>query len=145
MVTANTYSVVYTDDSGSSSYHALKLHYERRLSHGIAANLSYTWGHSIDPNSSDTATYVPGVFEPPWSNRADSDFDIRQLLQEAFYWNLQLAHGPAAISALTAGWGLDGILTAQTGLPVNVTVHTGHRLWKLRFPARPRGGSSRVD
>jgi hypothetical protein len=123
IVTENIYSVVYTDDSGSSSYHALQLHYERRLSHGIAANLSYTWGHSIDTNSSDTATYVPGVFEPPLSNRADSDFDIRQLLHGAFSWNLPPTHGPAVIRTLTAGWGLDGILTAQTGLPVNVTVH----------------------
>ncbi len=40
IVTENIYSVVYTDDSGSSSYHALQLHYERRLSHGIAANLA---------------------------------------------------------------------------------------------------------
>jgi hypothetical protein len=123
IVTENIYSVVYTDDSGSSSYNALQLHYERRLSHGIAANLSYTWGHSIDTNSSDTTTYVPGVFEPPLSNRADSDFDIRQLLHGALSWNLPPAHGPAAIGALTAGWGLDGILTAQTGLPVNVTIH----------------------
>jgi hypothetical protein len=123
IVTSNIYSVVYTDDSGSSSYHALQLHYERRLSHGIAANVSYTWGHSIDTNSSDTATYVPGVFEPPLSNRADSDFDIRHLLHGAFSWNLPQAQRPATIRALTAGWGLDGILTAQTGLPVNITVH----------------------
>jgi hypothetical protein len=123
IVTANIYSVVYTDDSGSSSYHALQLHYERRLSRNIAANLSYTWGHSIDTNSSDTATYVPGVFEPPLSNRADSDFDIRQLLHGAVSWNLPGVHGPATIRALTAGWGLDGIFTAQTGPPVNVTVH----------------------
>ena len=122
IVTANIYSVVYTDDSGNSSYHALQLHYERRLSRGIAANLSYTWGHSIDTNSSDTATYVPGVFEPPLSYRAASDFDVRQLLHGAFSWNLPPA-GPATIRALTAGWGLDGILTVQTGLPVNVTVH----------------------
>jgi TonB dependent receptor len=123
IVTSNIYSVVYTDDSGSSAYHALQLHYERRLSHGIAANVSYTWGHSIDTNSSDTATYVPGFFEPSFSNRADSDFDIRQLLHGAFSWNLQPAHGRAAMRALTAGWGLDGILTAQTALPVNVTVN----------------------
>ena len=123
VVTANIYSVVYTDDSGSSSYHALQLHYEKRLSHGIATNVSYTWGHSIDTNSSDTATYVPGVFEPPLSNRADSDFDTRQLFHGAFSWNLPPAHGPATVRALTAGWGLDGILTAQTGLPINVTVH----------------------
>src|SRR5262249_38607 len=91
IVTANIYSVVYTDDSVSSNYQALQLHYERRLSRGLAANLSYTWGHSIDTNSSDTTTYVPAVYQSPRSNRADSDFDIRQSLHGAFSWNLPLA------------------------------------------------------
>lgn len=109
-VTPNIYSVVYTDDSGTSSYHALQLHYESRLSHGITANLSYTWGHSIDTNSSDTAIYVPGVFQPPSSNRADSDFDIRHFFHGGFSWTLP------------GDWAIDGILTAQTGLPVNVTI-----------------------
>ena len=121
-VTSKIYPVVYTDDSGSSIYHALQLHYERRLRRGLAANLSYTWSHSIDTNSSDTAIYVPGVFEPPLSNRADSDFDIRQLFHGGFSWSLPAARSPARVRALTAGWALDGILTAQTALPVNVTL-----------------------
>lgn len=122
IVTSNIYSVVYTDDSGSSSYHSLQLHYERRLSLGLAANASYTWSHSIDTNSSDTTTYVPGVYQPPSSNRGDSDFDIRQALHGGFSWNLPGASAHTAIRTLTAGWGLDGILTVQTALPVNVVL-----------------------
>jgi hypothetical protein len=121
VVTSNIYTVSYTDDSGTSSYHAFQMQYERRLSHSVAAEFSYTWGHSIDTNSSDTTAYVPGVYEPPSSNRGDSDFDIRQSLHGGFSWNLPATHSARGLGALTRGWGLDGIITAQGGLPVNVT------------------------
>ena len=110
-VTSNIYTVNYTDDSGSSSYEALQAQFERRLSHGLAATAGYTWGHSIDTNSSDTTASVPGVYEPPASNRGDSDFDIRQSFHAGLSWNLP------------GDWGLDGIVTAQTALPINVTFH----------------------
>jgi hypothetical protein len=120
-VTTNIYPVTYSDNSGSSDYNALQLRYERHLSYGLAASIGYTWSHSIDTNSSDTTAYVPGLFEPPASNRGDSDFDIRQSFHGAFSYNIVVAPGAAWIKALTGGWGLDGIITAQTALPVNIT------------------------
>lgn len=120
-VTANIDTVTYTDNSGSSNYNALQVQYERHLSHGLAAVISYTWSHSIDTNSSDTTAYVPGVFEPASSNRGDSDFDIRQVFHGGFSYDLPAAHGPHWIKLLTAGWGLDGIVTAQSALPIDVT------------------------
>jgi hypothetical protein len=121
VVTANTYSVTYSDNSGSSDYNALQVQYQRHLSHGLAVNMGYTWSHSIDTNSSDTSTYVPGVFEPPSSNRGDSDFDIRQSFHGGFSYDIPAAPGAAWAKALTGGWGLDGIITAHTALPINVT------------------------
>lgn len=110
-VTANLYAVTFTGDSGRSSYHSLQVQYERRLTRGVAASAGYAWSHSIDTNSSDTAISVPGVYQSPSSNRGDSDFDIRQTLHAGFSWNLP------------AGFGVDGILTSQAALPVNVTVN----------------------
>jgi hypothetical protein len=121
VVTRNIYTVTYTDNSGSSDYNALQVQYERHISHGLAVNAGYTWSHSIDTNSSDTSPYVPGVFEPPFSNRGDSDFDIRQSFHGGFSCNFPAARGAAWIKAITNGWGLDGIGTAQNGLPINVT------------------------
>jgi len=46
VVTANTYTVTYTDNSASSSYHSVQVQYERHLGRGPAANMDYTWGHS---------------------------------------------------------------------------------------------------
>jgi len=119
VVTANVYSVTWTDNSGSSDFNALQVQYERHLSHRLAANMGYTWSHSIDTNSSDTSINVPGVFEPPSSNRGDSDFDIRQSFHGGFSYSIPAA-GRASVKALTGGWGLDGIIAAQTSLPINI-------------------------
>jgi hypothetical protein len=108
IVTTNIYSVTYTDNSGSSDFNSLQIQYVRHLSHGLAANMGYTWSHSIDTNSSDTATLVPTIFEPASSNRGASDFDIREAFHGGFSYNIR-------------GWAVDGIITAQTSLPINVT------------------------
>jgi hypothetical protein len=121
IVTANIYTVAYTDNSGRSDYNALQIQYERRLKQGLAANVGYTWSHSIDTNSTDTSAYVPGVFERPSSNRADSDFDIRQSFHGGFSYDIPATSGTLWVKALARGWGLDGIITAQTGLPIDIT------------------------
>jgi hypothetical protein len=64
---------------------------------------------------------VPGVFQSPSSNRGDSDFDLRQTLHGGFSWNLSAAGSATTFNALARGWGLDGFIIAQTGLPINVT------------------------
>jgi hypothetical protein len=121
IVAATIYTVTYTDNSGSSDYNALQVQYERHLSRRLAANMGYTWSHSIDTNSSDTSAFVPGVFEPPSSNRSDSDFDIRQSFHGGLSYAIPAAPGSPWIRALTGGWGMDGIITTQTGLPINIT------------------------
>lgn len=121
VVTANIYSVTYTDNGGSSDYNSFQLQYERRLQKNLAASLSYTWSHSIDTNSSDTLTSVPGVFETPGSNRGDSDFDIRHSFHGGFSFSIPAVGRTPVMKAITAGWGVDGIATAQTALPLNVT------------------------
>ncbi|HXJ44466.1 MAG TPA: hypothetical protein VNH18_34585, partial [Bryobacteraceae bacterium] len=121
IVTANIYTVTYSDNSGTSDHNGLQIQYERRFSHHLTASAGYTWSHSIDTNSSDTMASVPGVFEPPSSNRGDADFDIRQALHGGFSFNIPAVPGAGWVRAVTGGWGLDGIVTAQTGLPIDVT------------------------
>lgn len=135
LVTANIYSVVYTDNSGSSDYNSLQVQYARHMSHGLSASASYTWSHSIDTNSSDTSVNAPGVFEPAASNRGDSDFDIRQSFHAGASYNLPTLRTVAWAKTLTGGWGLDGIITAQTGLPIDITF--ARDIGFGSFPFRP--------
>ena len=119
----NEYRVYYFDNSGSSSYNALQLQFERRLSHGLSAFAGYAWSHSIDTSSSDVpgAYVAPIVYEPASSNRGPSDFDIRHALHAGLSYNVPGVGDPRFARAVTQGWGLDLILTAQSALPITVT------------------------
>jgi hypothetical protein len=54
-VNPNFLAVGVTDNSATSDYHALQLTFQRRLSRGLQGLASYSFSHSIDIASSDTA------------------------------------------------------------------------------------------
>ena len=68
-------------NDASSSYNALQLQFNRRLSGKLQILTSYTFSHSID----DLSQEIPGIFAPrslsqylhPNVDRGSSDFDIR--------------------------------------------------------------------
>jgi hypothetical protein len=107
--------------SSSSGYNALLANLRFRNWHGLSSAVNYTWSHSID-NASDGQDFVPNASQPdnsfaPNRERANSNFDMRH----HFTWtyNYQL---PAFKKwhAVTSGWGVDGVLTMNSGQPFNV-------------------------
>ncbi len=103
-----------------SNYNALQ-NTLRLRTHGLTSDVNYTWSHSID-NASDGQDFVPNASQPDNSfntanERASSNFDTRQRLS----WNFVYAF-PASShhKLLLSGWTLNGILSVQTGQPVNV-------------------------
>jgi hypothetical protein len=89
--------------------------------HGISAALNYTWAHSLD-DASDGQDFVPNAAQPDNSYNvknewANSNFDIRQHFTGNFVYELPKA---PRLKPLLSGWEADGILTLQTGMPVNV-------------------------
>ncbi len=55
----NFQSVVVTDNSATSDYHALQLKFQRRLSRGLEGLASYSFSHSIDSSSTDAFCQLP--------------------------------------------------------------------------------------
>jgi hypothetical protein len=107
-----------------SNYNALQANVTRRLDHGLEVTASYTWAHSLDDASSATGTSINSSFtgSNPYDFRAEyasSDFDIRHNLVAAFSYALPFksAHRGNPAARLLAGWSLEGIFTAQTGVP----------------------------
>jgi hypothetical protein len=110
----------------NSSYNAMQVSVKRQLSHGLLFNVSYTYSHSIDDGSTwhsggTTATgasggdgYTTDIFQPGL-DRGNSVFDIRQRLAVNYVWDLpgQKMHG--LMGAVIGGWGLNGIISWQTG------------------------------
>lgn len=130
-----TFALVFAvTGRATSDYHALQLQFQRRLSRGLQALVSYTWAHSIDTNSNDSFNNVPAAEISLRSDRGPSDFDVRHSLGAAFTYNL-----PAPIEAtmgkrLLRDWSLDMIITARTATPVDVVrgVDLGFGLFNFR-------------
>jgi hypothetical protein len=110
-------------NTSSSDYNALQAVYARRLSGGLQAHVAYTWSHSIDDDSDDSASglLIVGSFNTR-TERGPSTFDVRHSLSGAFSYDLP---APKRGGALLRDWSLDAILRARTATPVNVIQTTG--------------------
>src|SRR5208283_4875155 len=101
-------------------YNALQVQYRHRLTRGLQALASYTWGHSIDDVSSDA--YYLNV--PPGNPAADrergaSDYDIRQTFAGAVSWYIPGPHS-GWWKPILENWSVNSIVYARTAPPVNV-------------------------
>lgn len=106
----------------TSDYNALQLQFQRRLSRGLQALVSYTWSHSFDSasagsigNASNSASATN-----PNANRGPSDFDIRNSLSAALTYALPSPKSNPLVSVITRGWSLQSIIQARSAPPVDL-------------------------
>jgi hypothetical protein len=143
------------ESSAQSTYHSLQASLNRRFSRGLQFSASYTFSKSTDNASNpgggansngsldrsgglDTAN-VWGNQLNPRANRGVSDFDRTHYFVFSFAWNLPepaFARGSTARRFLFSNWQMSGIVTAMSGLPVDIFDPTGGLLYGL-FGARP--------
>ena len=109
-------------NAGSSSYNALQLRFQRRLSKGLQALASYTWAHSIDTGSGGSAeelgNALPGA--NPNVNRGPSDFDIRHAASAGITFDIPAPRDNAVTKAILQGWSLENIIQARSAAPLDV-------------------------
>lgn len=120
-------SVGTQGSEGVSNYNSLQVQLQKRLSHGLMFQASYTWAHSIDDSSGyegSGAASGLGRTSNPYNfalNRGDSNFDARhrfvinydyELPSLTRYWNNGL------VRHAIDGWRVGGITTLQTGFPI---------------------------
>src|ERR1700733_7444641 len=146
---AAQYSSMQTQASiGTTSYHSGQLIMRHPMTHGLQADVSYTYGKSMDLGSDaeragggsynpaaftgyNTFSQILDAFEPK-KNRAVSDFDIRHLLTADWVYELPFGNGRALLSssngllnAVIGGWQLTGLARLTSGLPFGAQVGAG--------------------
>jgi len=101
-----------------SNYHSLQVGLNRRFSHGVQSQLSYTWSKCLD-DASGTYGLEGGI---PWSNPLNGSFDHgRCLFDRPHVFNLSGVYAlPFKRNILVKGWQMSGGLTVQSGSPWNV-------------------------
>jgi hypothetical protein len=115
--------------NSDANFNALEVQVQKRLSHGLSGQVSYTWGRSIDTasGSTDGDQFRNGLssqfFFDSGLRRAPSDFNQTQNLVVSYTWEIPNPHGlPSALGWAARGWEFGGIFQASTGLPFTVLI-----------------------
>jgi hypothetical protein len=137
-VNPNFQTVILTDNSATSDYHALQLKFQQRLSRGLQALASYTFSHSIDIASTDASNNrgTPGTVADPSVDRGASDFDIRHSFTSGVTYDLPSPTSRKVARALLGGWSVDGFVLARSAPPVDL-VGLSFSASGVRLDARP--------
>ena len=119
--------------TAQSTYNSLQMSLTRRFAKGLQFLASYTFGKSIDNSSGtnggsadavrDTAIILGNQLDNR-ANRGLSDFDRTHRLVMNFLWDLpepSFAAKSKMSRLLLADWQIAGVVTAMSGLPIDIT------------------------
>jgi hypothetical protein len=110
-------SIFLTRNSASSDYDALQAQFQRRLSRGLQALVSYTWSHALDDDSASTR---PGRV----AQRGNASFDVRQVFAAAATYDITSPTTSPLARAILGHWSIDTTVHAQSALPVDLIAAT---------------------
>jgi len=110
-------------------YHALEVQMQKRLTHGLSGQVSYTWGRTIDTasGSTDGDQFRNGLssmfFFDPRLRRGPSDFNQTHNVVFSYTWEIPSPKDlPRVLGWAAGGWEYGGIFEANTGVPFTVTI-----------------------
>ncbi len=116
-VSSESLQIALVTNHGLSDYHGMQLQYRLRMRSGMNGLFSYSWSHSIDNSSSDSALHwVSGTWKAA-RDRGSSDFDVRHSLSAALSYTIKPRSG-SWLRRVQGGWELDGIVKARSGFPI---------------------------
>jgi hypothetical protein len=117
----------FWDDA--ASYESLQAQVIKRMSHGVQAQGSYTWGKCIDNGSGGHIgdpyknSLSSLIFFDRQSRHGPCDFQITHNFVGNFVWDVPYPKSSSAIlEHLAGGWELGGIVAASTGSPFTLLI-----------------------
>jgi len=121
----NFSTILYFPGGVTSNYQSLQAKFQRQISHGLQALASYSWSHSLDYGSTNSA--YPLTY-------GSSDFDLRHNFQGGMSWELPRSRGDLFAREILNGWGSDVRAIARTAFPITLlgnlrTDSTGNRYY----------------
>jgi hypothetical protein len=120
----------------NSSYNALQISGIRRLQHGLAFQVAYTWSKTLTDASSAWGT--PQDSRDVRAEKGLATFDVPQVLVFNYVWEVPFFHGQQGVARTALdGWQLSGITTFQSGFPATVTLPFDNDGTGFSGPERP--------
>jgi hypothetical protein len=109
---------IFAEDTvASSNYNALEAMLEKRFSHGLQFQASYTFSKSIDDGSTFEETINPFNFR---ASRALSLFNSAQRFVVSYDWELPLPKHEGFTGKVVDDWAISGITQFQSGFPIRL-------------------------
>jgi hypothetical protein len=133
-------SVLRYSNAAESSYDALQVKLQKRLSNNFQGQISYTWGHTIDNatgvfnslgdsrNGGRSGPINPFDLD---ADRGNSSLDVRHLLTASAIIDMPFGRGRAflnqggIVDKFVGGFQANVIFTARTGFPFTVVCNNG--------------------
>jgi len=113
------FSNIFSEDTvAHSNYNSLQAMLEKRFSHGLQFQASYTYSKSLDNASSFESALNPVNFN---STYGPSLYDARHRFVFSYVWALPVPKYQGFVGKLANGWQWSGILTEATGFPIRIT------------------------
>jgi hypothetical protein len=125
-------ALTWVDPVGVNDYNGLSLRFEKRFSKGLYVLNSFTWGKSIG-NSEQALEQAPGQNVANQQNIRNlaaeygpSSYDVKFINVTSVVYQLPFGRGQKFLGNVNriadlviGGWELNGINTANTGIPIN--------------------------
>lgn len=121
-------SSTFWEAEGISHYNALQFSVNKRFSHGLIVNGSYTWSHTLDEGSGLSEGLFFNGNNPldPASAYGNSAFDRTHVITISYLYQIpNLVKSEGWESKVTNGWGVSGITVAESGQPYSVSDFSG--------------------
>jgi hypothetical protein len=114
--------MVATVSNVNSSYHAMVVQLNRRMTHGLQLQLNYTWARALDngQNSSTQAPTSSQVYDPnnPKLEYGTSNYDIRHRFTASVVWHPPYFRNSGRWTrALLDGWSVAPLIQISSGRP----------------------------
>jgi hypothetical protein len=140
---------------GNSHYNALQVAFERRLSAGLQAKVSYTYSRLMN-NGAETGLGSGG---PPVQNPSDmsnlntvSSDDVPHIFSVGWVYHLPFGkgkpianHASGFLNKIIGDWQISGIQSYSSGRPLSITMPNdlgGYLFNTAKFPNKAGGGLS---
>lgn len=140
--------------ASSSNYNGMVLTARKRPSHGLSLQASYTYGKSLDYNSSFFGSNgEAGSFADPRNPQADygpSAFDVRHQVVASYLYELPfgksrmfMRDANPVLEQLLGAWNVGGIVNWHTGFPFTIFANTATDFSGFnQFVDRPNAGNA---
>ena len=127
-------AITWVNPAGIGTYDGLSARYEHRFSSGLYLLNSFTWSKALG-NSEQPLEYVSGYYAANPQNirnlaqeRGPSSFDVEFVNATSLVYQLPFGRGRqfgaawnGLVNALLGGWETTTILSANSGLPIDVS------------------------